>query len=863
MTRVPRSFRLLALAGLLSTSAVVVAMLLAPDALAAQVAGRWGQALAEAAGAVACGLCARGLAGRGRLTWGLFAAGEAIWALTDLAVGAGLIAGVDPAPPSVFDITWLAFYAPMFAGALVLYGRLRPERTWQGVLDAALVSAAMSLVGWQLLVGPVASGASGGRLGTLVNMLYPILDLACLAALGWVVARHMRAAPPWLWWVIAAFGLGLAADIAYLLTYLNGLPVAGGLAAGAYMTAGWLWALAADRRRSWPRRVWEAGVRDAPPTWSEAIPVASGLAVAGLIAAGRGPLGLLALATLTLALGRMGLTYRSNRSLIAERRAQEERLRQLLGEQAALRRVAEAVASGMEPAGLFALVARETAGLFRADLGLVWRFEGERAEAVGCFGDRAPDAGHRIELTGVGAAPSVARSAASTRASYRLEGPAGRGLHRHGIASPVTAGGELWGCVHIAVTRPDPRTPFDAEVTERLEGFADLVGVAIGNAEARLALEARAATDPLTGLANHRFFQERLREEWERALRHHQELALVLIDLDHFKRINDVYGHPAGDGVLVEAGRRLRQAARAHDLVARIGGEEFAWVLPHASESDAIEAAERARGLIGGAAFPGVGALTASFGVCHASEASGPSELHQMADHALYAAKRRGRDRVCSHPVDPPAEEPDPLLTPDGRRQQTARGVLSLARAVDAKDPATRRHSGRVADLAVQLATALGWDSIRCVGLRDAGLMHDVGKIAVPDAILLKPGPLTAEEYEIVKTHAAVGAGIVADVLSPEQVAWVRHHHERVDGRGYPDGLGGEAIPEGARILALADAVDVMITPRAYAPGMTTDEALEECRRCSGAQFDPRVVEALARLVAVGAVAPPPALVAG
>ena len=862
MTRAPRSFVLLALAGLISTVAVVAAMLVAPDATAAQVAGRWGQALAEGAGAVACGLCARRLAGRGRLTWGLFAAGEGIWALTDLAVGVGLIVGIDPAPPSPFDITWLAFYAPMFAGALVLYGRLRPERTWQGVLDAALVSAAISLVGWQLLIGPAAGGASGGRLGTLVNMLYPILDLACLCALGWVVARHMRAAPPWLWWVVAAFGLGLAADIAYLLAYLGGLAVAGGLAAGAYMTAGWLWALAADRRRAWPRPVWEAGVRDAPPTWSEAVPVASGLAVAGLIAAGRGPLGILALATLALALGRTALTYRANRALMAERRRQEERLRLLLGEQEALRRVAEAVASGMEPHGLFALVAEETAGLFRADLGLVWRFEGSGAEVAGCSGDGAPGAGHRIELTGDGAVPTVARTGTGARASYALEGPDGGGLHRHGIASPVTAGGRVWGCVHIAVTRPHPRTPFDGAFAESLERFADLVGVALGNAEARLALEARAATDPLTGLANHRSLQERLREEWERARRHHHGLALVMVDLDHFKRVNDVFGHPAGDGVLVEVARLLRQASRAHDLVARVGGEEFAWVLPHASEADALEAAERARALIGGARFPGVGTLTASFGVCLASEASGPSELHQMADDALYAAKRRGRDRVCLFPLDAPAAEPDPLLSPDGRRQQTARGVLGLARAVDAKDPATRRHSGRVADLAVQLATALGWDAIRCVALRDAGLMHDVGKIAVPDAILLKPGPLTAEEYEVVKTHAAVGAGIVADVLSAEQVAWVRHHHERVDGGGYPDGMGGDAIPPGARILAVADAVDVMITPRAYAPGITIDDALEECRRCAGSQFDPDVVDALGRLVAVGAVAPPPALVA-
>jgi putative nucleotidyltransferase with HDIG domain len=183
-------------------------------------------------------------------------------------------------------------------------------------------------------------------------------------------------------------------------------------------------------------------------------------------------------------------------------------------------------------------------------------------------------------------------------------------------------------------------------------------------------------------------------------------------------------------------------------------------------------------------------------------------------------------------------------------------GILALARAVDAKDPSTRRHSGRVADLAVRLATALGWSPERCVLLRDAGLMHDVGKIAVPDAILLKPDRLTDDEYAIVKTHAAIGAEIAAEVLTAEQASWVRHHHEQHDGRGYPDGISGARIPQGARILAVADAFDVMMIPRRYASGRTLDEALAECLRCSGAQFDPAVVDALGRLAEVGALLP-------
>jgi putative nucleotidyltransferase with HDIG domain len=182
-------------------------------------------------------------------------------------------------------------------------------------------------------------------------------------------------------------------------------------------------------------------------------------------------------------------------------------------------------------------------------------------------------------------------------------------------------------------------------------------------------------------------------------------------------------------------------------------------------------------------------------------------------------------------------------------RDRALSGLRALAAAVDARDPSTLRHSERVSALAERIAVELGWAPGRLRRLRDAALLHDVGKLAIPDAVLFKPGRLDAEEYEHVKTHAALGAEIVRDLLDPEQVAWVRGHHERPDGRGYPDGLAAGAIPDGAAILGVADAYDAMTVARPYSAPLLPAEALEECRRMAGAQFDPDAVAALASVL--------------
>ena len=179
-----------------------------------------------------------------------------------------------------------------------------------------------------------------------------------------------------------------------------------------------------------------------------------------------------------------------------------------------------------------------------------------------------------------------------------------------------------------------------------------------------------------------------------------------------------------------------------------------------------------------------------------------------------------------------------------------------IARVVDAKDPVTSRHSERVAAIAVRLAVAVGWSPKRCAQLHEAGLVHDVGKIGVPDAILFKPGALTEAEFAEIRKHAALGAAIVAEVLSPEQTLWVRGHHERLDGAGYPDHLTADQISDGAAILALADSWDVMTVARPYSTPISKEQALEECRRGAGHQFFPELVRVLERVLEADGDAP-------
>jgi diguanylate cyclase (GGDEF)-like protein len=395
----------------------------------------------------------------------------------------------------------------------------------------------------------------------------------------------------------------------------------------------------------------------------------------------------------------------------------------------------------------------------------------------------------------------------------------------------------------LAATTDAWEFPEDAE--SRLGLFAELASLAIANAQARQDLALRATVDDLTEALNQGEFHRRMDTECGRALRHARPLSLVVFDLDHFKRVNDGLGHPVGDRVLRATARAISAELRGEDILARVGGEEFALILPETGLADAAEAAERVRLAVARIHRPGLPPVTISAGVAELSDAPSPERLFAAADQALYAAKRAGRNRVCR--FDPSAAAPDMYSAPSQTPVNGMAAIRALALAVEAKDAATREHSERVADLAGRLAAAAGWASHRIDALRESALVHDVGKIGVPDRLLLKRGPLSPSEYDRVKIHPSLGAGIVAEVLDPEQASWVRHHHERYDGGGYPSGLVGTQIPDGARLLAVADAFDVMTTGRRYARARSRDDALGEIRSLAGAQFCPDAVAALER----------------
>ena len=368
-----------------------------------------------------------------------------------------------------------------------------------------------------------------------------------------------------------------------------------------------------------------------------------------------------------------------------------------------------------------------------------------------------------------------------------------------------------------------------------------LLAISLYQRSAHQALRAMrlALTDPLSGLGNHRSFQERLKHELLRAEADDEPFTLCLIDVDDFKRINDLYGHPVGDRVLARVGRRLRQNGEAF----RLGGDEFALLLPGVTAEEALSTASSVLARIGSLELADVGSVTASAGVAgFPHQAFDRDDLIRLADSALYWAKEHGKNRVH---VYRPAELRRLAHGPD--RAARFRAAASLAKAVDARDTYTGSHSTRVAELSAWIAHRLGLDREHIELTRLAGSLHDLGKLAIPEEILRKPGPLTDPERLVLQRHPEIGHRMLENLGVDPVAEWVLHHHERWDGTGYPERLRGEEIPLGARIIFVADAYDAMTSDRAYRGRLTPREAIEELERCSGTQFDPEIVAAFAR----------------
>lgn len=358
-----------------------------------------------------------------------------------------------------------------------------------------------------------------------------------------------------------------------------------------------------------------------------------------------------------------------------------------------------------------------------------------------------------------------------------------------------------------------------------------------------------AMRDPLTGCMNRRAFLERVEQEWKRAKRNGNPLSCLMVDIDHFKSVNDRHGHRAGDEALQCVAAILQRSVRTTDLVCRFGGEEFCVFLPETKIEGALLVAEKLRAAIAQASVGGI-TITASLGLAAVSpDLKRVEELIEQADQALYAAKNAGRNRTVRRDQMPDAPNPVSTRSSIPRESQEApdiplHAVNALVSALGYRDPMTAAHSRRVADLSVALASDL-MPAGECFILEIAALLHDLGKIGIPDSILLKPGPLTPEELRVMRHHQRTGVEIIDSAFRCSELTMiVRNHHAFFGGsEGHPGMPTGVDIPLRARILAIADAYDAIVSERPYRKAQTPVQAIAELRSCAGTQFDPLLVE--------------------
>ncbi|MTD45386.1 diguanylate cyclase [Conexibacter sp. W3-3-2] len=320
-------------------------------------------------------------------------------------------------------------------------------------------------------------------------------------------------------------------------------------------------------------------------------------------------------------------------------------------------------------------------------------------------------------------------------------------------------------------------------------------------------------------------------------------VALVLLDVDRLQAVNAEHGPAAGDELLDRLEELLRSLVRPHDTLLRIGGGTFGLALPGARRLDGLLVAERLRTVVARRPLLDGRRVTLSAGVAAVpDDGRTREEIERHARRALRWAKEHGRN-LCAVAGEAVAPELD-----EGSGDILAH-LFAVVESIDAQHLHTRDHSESVARYAVAVGQELGLDEAHVMRIRRAAFLHDIGKIAIDDTILSKPDRLTDAEFEQIKVHPVVGARMLHHAGLVEEAVWIRHHHERVDGRGYPDGLAGESIPVEARIIFVADSLEAMTSDRPYRRGMPVASALEELRRCAGTQFDPAVVDAVVRLL--------------
>ena len=409
---------------------------------------------------------------------------------------------------------------------------------------------------------------------------------------------------------------------------------------------------------------------------------------------------------------------------------------------------------------------------------------------------------------------------------------------------PILCDGDLIGLTLLSPKQN--KKPYSYSEISFLESVTSIVSIALKNAELYETIQEEARMDGLTSIYNRRYFTSTFEKLFEE--NKHANITLVLINFDDFKLYNELYGSDDGDRILIRFAEILREVIGSHGVVGRYGGKEFSVCLPLCSSQEAEllvqEIRTRLEQELSASSERTKKFLTFSAGICsYPVSAATSTQMFTYANMAVYASKKSGKNRTIVYSQMHQGETGTlSFASMEALAQEYAPTIYALTAAIDAKDHYTFNHSKNVSYLATQLARAVGLDNEHVEMIRQAGLLHDIGKISIPESILAKTSRLTAEEYEIIKSHVENAISMIRHLPSLDYVIPIAiSHHERYDGMGYPRGLAGEDIPVGGRCLGIADAFDAIVSKRPYKDPVPIPDALREIERNLGKQFDPEL----------------------
>jgi diguanylate cyclase (GGDEF)-like protein len=788
-----------------------------------------------------------------------FAAGQSTWTYFES------IRGIEVPFPSWADAGYLGTYPLLIIGVLLLFGSMPVAGRARQLLDNAIAAGSVGVLSWYFIIQRQWHQSDVPLLGKLITIAYPLGDIAAL--FGAVVllssAGTNRLLRRSLYFLATGIVLFTFFDTSFTWMSLNGTYETGSwsdwtvsfgymLIGFSFLTRFW-WvtheeeqSISADSHSSMPLRNMRQIVMPYVAVLAACLVIAiRDFTTLGHITDSSVVAGMFLMVLVVI---RQVLTLMENRSLTGVLKAFNDNLEGIVAQRTeqltALHNLTKAISTTMHPDEVLTTALSHTKGALRADAIIIWLEQD--AEDGGSEGKRVVVKLH----DGFNEKPEMLAFLSDQpvrdvvdAVSMITEPHLGQCTGGSCLRAPLRWQQRVTGMIGVVRWNAD----FGVTECQLLESIGLEVGTTLENATLYAAALEAADIDSVTGLFNHRALHQRLDLALQQAKKTKGPLSVIMMDMDNFKLFNDTYGHPLGDQMLKRVGKTLRDVCRSHDVLGRYGGDEFLAVLPGTDSSEALAISQRLREQMDMSGFQRpnedrVVPVTLSFGIASfPQDSANRHELLTIADSNLYAAKNSD-ERIAA-------------TTEMQRANRQLRGEGSFAvldaliAAVDNKDRYTRRHSEDVTEYATWIAEEMGMSEETMRQVRISGLLHDVGKIGVPDEILRKPGRLTPDEMEILQRHPWIGALIVSAVPGMEGVVdAVRCHHERFDGQGYPSQFVGDEIPLLGRIMAVADAFSAMTTDRPYRMALTWADALQEIRVNRGLQFDPAIVDVFLRV---------------